>query len=234
MVKVKPGSSVLEAVLDSPLCKFAEGVINKMDGNQLLIAILGSAALYAGTVCFKAYLQNQKEIKNSDMLLSMSDKETERLQIFSDAVKKSPQLEGIKTDAEFAFNSILKGAAEAETAQIGGVTLGKKEVVEVLRSVRTRSSEVQLNGEYKILAIDSTKPDHYKVELQFKNGQTFQARLDDQCLMTRDQNRIFIENALWERTSIYLLVNATELRGEITKATIVDVRDRFMKGMHDL
>lgn len=234
VVKVNPGCSDLRAFLDLPLSKIAEGVVTNMNGSEMVIAILGCAALYAGTTCFKSYLQNQKEKKDSDTLISMTNQETKRMEIFSQALQQSPQLKTINTEAEDVYNSILKGAATAKSIQVAGLKLAKSEVTEILRTSRTKSQDTQLNGEYKVLAVDSANPDHYKVDLEFEDGREFTARLDQQFLATKEQNRKYIESALWDRSSIYLLVNATELRGDVTKATIIDVRDRYMKGMHDI
>lgn len=233
-VKVKQGSTVVEALLDSPFVKFAQEVVSTMDGSQVMITVLGSALLFSTTSCFKSYMQKQKETKDSEKQISLSEEETKRMKIFSDAINKSQQLQSINNDVEEVYNCILRGSLSADQVEIGGLKLVKNEIKEVLRKTRTKSTGVQLNGKYKILAIDNTNIDHYRVDLEYEDGRIFKAKLDDDCLIVKEQNKVLIDKAFWDRTSIYLLVNASELRGEITQAKVIDVRDRFIKGMHDV
>lgn len=234
VVQVKPGSTDLIGLIDGPLSKMAEGVVTNMDGHQTMMAILGCGLLFAFTVCFKAYVQKQKETKDSDTLIALSDKETECMKIFSEAINRSQRLALIRTEAEETYNSVLKGTSSANVVNIGDFKLEQPEVKEILRPVKSKSAEVQLNGEYRVLAIDNKKTDFYKVDLQYGDGRLFSARLEDKFLATKEQNRALIENALWQRTPIFLIVNGTELRGEVTQATIIDVRDRYIRGMHDV
>ena len=59
-----------------------------MDINGTLFIILCIVALIAGTVCYKAYLKNNREMKQIEVISILSVQETERMVVFVDLIKK--------------------------------------------------------------------------------------------------------------------------------------------------
>jgi len=81
---------------------------------------------------------------------------------------------------------------------------------------------VQLNGTYLILATDLRQPDEIRLRVRnAKSGREFQAAFRDNSLH-QEQIRL-LQDAEWNRTKVYLSINARSLRGDITVATVVSV-----------
>lgn len=231
IIKVESGSTGLKAIFSDALKEFAKGAATKVTGNQVVIIVLGCALLWGGHSAFKMYLQQQKEREVSKEELATrrfaGEEETKRMKIFADAVKKEPRLQHVRTDAEETYNEILKGAAKARKIKVAGTELSQGEITALVRPAREMSSEIRLDGEYRVLKIDSSKVGFFQVELKGADDRIFTARLDESTIITRDQNKKLIETAFWGRGPLNLMINGRTLRGEITQATILDVKDRY-------
>ena len=64
-----------------------------MNGNQIVISVIGVAFTIAAPVMFKAWLASRQQEKESNNQVQLSQQETERLKIFADAVKVDPALQ---------------------------------------------------------------------------------------------------------------------------------------------
>ena len=84
------------------------------------------------------------------------------------------------------------------------------------------SEEAQLNGTYTILSTDLRAADYIKLRVRrLQDGKEFLATFQDHSL---DRAQIaLLQSAEWGRTSVYLSINATILRGEVTTASIISV-----------
>jgi hypothetical protein len=131
--------------------------------------------------------------------------------------------------SEEVINMILKGSRQADSITIGGHTLDKKQVGQLIRSERAIASEVRLDGQYRILKVDSSKASSFKVELQdMKTLHSFWAILQD-ATVTKEKNKELLQEAEWNKQPINLAINAHEVKGDITSAVILDVKDRYLK-----
>lgn len=229
-VKVTPGCSDLGTILESALKELAKGVASKVDGTQVVIMVIGCALIWGGVSAWKAYLQRQKErdISTQGAISAQfaSSQETERMKILADALTKEPRLKLAKEGAEEVYNKVLKGAASADEATIAGHAIKRSELKLLVRTSRSASQVVTLNGDYRVLKVDNSNPDHFKVDLEYQDGRKFNAKLAEAFFNT-PTNKQLIQNAEWERKPIKLMVEGTELRGEITTARIIDVLDRL-------
>lgn len=231
IIKIESGSTGIKAIISDALKEFAKGAANKVNGNQVVIIVLGVALVVAGHSSWKNYLQSQKERDVSKDELATrrfaGDEETKRMQIFADAIKKEPKLQHVKDDAEEVYNNILKGASKARMIKVAGHELKQDEIKSLVRASRETSTEVRLDGEYRIVSFDNSKTGHYVVEVKGTDDKTFTASLNEASIIVRDQNKALIQKALWDRVPLNLMINGKTLRGDITQATIVDVKDRY-------
>jgi hypothetical protein len=119
----------------------------------------------------------------------------------------------------------LKGVSDAESISINDVKFDQADATSIATAKRSESEEKQVNGYYLIRSVDTSHPEEIKIKVWHTgSGREFSARFKDQSL---DQNQIaLLQTAEWSRQKIYLSVNATELRGEITRATIVAVSEQ--------
>ena len=81
---------------------------------------------------------------------------------------------------------------------------------------------IRLDGEFRILQVDSSDPTQFKVKVQNqKNGEELEAIVQDDSL---DQhNRTILQTAEWLRQPVSLKINARQLRGKYKDATILEV-----------
>lgn len=223
VVRVSQGSSIFQIDLQETAETFLKGLAGKMNGTQAVITIIGMSLTVGGVVGYKSYLENQRDLKQIETATFLSSQETERMKIFADAMEKQAILAYAKDDADEAFNTMLKGAKDADYFEIDGRKIEGTVIQDLVRSSRSRSNEVQLNGACRILKVDSSKPEGYTVEVRFEDQRTFSAKLEDKFVFRKEAHKKLIQEAEWEKKPIYLRMNGKELRGEITQATIIDV-----------
>jgi hypothetical protein len=146
------------------------------------------------------------------------------MKLIVEAAKRQPQLAPIYADAEETYNDLLRSTIEADYLEVGKYRLQRDIAEQMLRQKREKSVEVQLNGYYRILSVDSSKKEGFTVGLRSADDRReFQAVLDDNFVFRRDVNLELIKNAEWGKTDIHLRINGKELRGAIQQATIIEV-----------
>ncbi len=224
MVEVNKGSSEYKALLADIGKKIVEGAIPKMEGKHFVILGMTAILSWSSSSVIKEYLVGQTDHKKMELQLSLSKEETRRLELMKEASKQVPYV-GVNTVLTEEFiNKIFKGALTANYITIGGQTFNKKQVSELVRSERSTSEEVRLDGEYRILKVDSSKINFFKVELQDTTGKRFWAILQD-ATVTKENNQAYLQKAEWSKQPIKLMVNGTKVKGEISTAFILDVND---------
>lgn len=225
IVQVSPGSSDLKAILKGAVDTLSRGIANKMEAKHWVIVALGAGLFWTANSTWSNYLQHQKDVKQIEAQIFAEEKDVRRMEILAEAVKIRPELQIVQDDAAEFYNSLLKGSARADTVEIAGHQISQGTVKQLTRSTRSRSHEVQLNGLCRILKVDSSKPEAFFVEVKHEDGRTFTAKLEEALLATKEKNKQLLQAAEWGKTPVYLVINGKELRGEITQATILDVRE---------
>ena len=228
IVQVKPGSSEITALFEKISEKLIETSLPSMTNTQFLILALSAILVYGGTTMFKAYLENQKEVKGIDLQKFLSEQETNRLEIFQKAIAQNSYARSIKSEGEEVYNKFLKSSSHADSVTIAESTIQKEGVIQLVRGIRSRSSETRLDGMYRIRKVDSSKANFFKVDVMDDSGKIFSAVLEDHILTSRERNKELILDAEWSRKQIYLIIVGKEVRGEITHAKIIDVRARYL------
>lgn len=229
LVQVSQGSSEFRINLQKIAEKFVQGVAGKMTGRQATIIIIAGALMWTSRSTFTSYLENQKEIKGLEMQQLAGAQETARMKIFADAMKKEPQVAFTKADAEEVFNKMLKAGGAAKTIQVAGAKIKGEDAQKLARSTRSRSEEVDLTGEYRVVKIDNSKADHFEVKVNDGLERIFTARLDDSLIISQDQIKKILQDAIFSREPVRLMIKGVEVRGEVTQATITDVPVRHAR-----
>lgn len=225
--KVENGSSLIKIDLGAFAEKLTTNLVSKMTPEDLVITILGIAAVAGSVVAYKAFLKHRSEDKKisveAEKTIAMSEEETKRLGIFAAAVKQNPILDHVRQDFNEARHEIVRGIADAQSLTVGDVTLDSKTAHVIAMTKRTESKQLQLNGNYFIKKADWQIDGEVRLTVSHADtARVFVASFRDDSL-NKEQTKI-IEEAEWKRGQVYLSVNGTELRGEITTATIIDVK----------
>ncbi|OPY15649.1 MAG: hypothetical protein A4E66_00053 [Syntrophus sp. PtaB.Bin001] len=228
MVEVHAGSSELKAKFEELGTKLLEGAINKMEGKHYVILGISALLAWSSPSIINGYITRQTELKQIESQIALSKEETRRLELMKEA---SHQVSYVGTNVimtEEVINKIFKSALTAKSITIGGHTYNQEQVGKLVRAERSPSDEVRIDGEYRILKVDSSKTDFFKVELQNpKNLKRFWAVLQD-ATVTKEKNKELLQEAEWNKKPINLAVNAREVKGEISTAVIIDVKDRYL------
>lgn len=224
MVKVEPGSSEITAILKDAVDKITLGAINKMEAKHYVIIMLVGILAFTSDSAWKAYLKSQDEVQKADANIAMSQLEADKMKIVANAAKQEPYVISIAADANEFKNKVLKSAKSADEIHVAGQTLTKVQAAKLSRSSRTASTEARLDGTYKIIKVDSSDIDHFTVTLEDKQGRTFRAVLQNGTL-GKSKNMEKIQNAEWNRNYINLEINGKTVRGEVTTAVIMGVKD---------
>lgn len=231
-VTVEPGSSMFEVDLQEILVKFAEQAGQSMTPEMTAVTVLGLGILWVGKTSFNAYLNYRKEVRLSearteeqksalDAIQAQTKQETERLQLLTKLLVKQPMLEQVKDQVYDAHTEMLKGFSAADTATIEGLTVASDVADELLKNARRKASEKRVDGYYRIIRVDSSNPDVFRVRVRRKKSATeFDAVLQDDSL--DEQKKLTLQFAEWERTTVFLSINAKVMDGVIKQATILD------------
>ena len=228
-VQVSQGSSEYRINLQKIAEKFVKGVAGKMTGRQATLIIVAGALMWTSRSAYTSYLENQKEIKGIEMQQLAGVQETTRMKVFAEAMKHEPQIAFTKADAEEVFNKMLKAAGAAKTIQVAGAKIKGEDAQKLARSTRSRSEEVDLSGEYRVVKIDNSKSDHFEVKVNDGMERMFTARLDESLIISREQIKKILEDSLWTREPVRLMIKGVQVRDEITQATITDVPARHTR-----
>lgn len=224
--KVEKGSSLLTVDLSDYATKIVSGLVGKMDGTQLVMLTLGTAVIAGSTLAYKAFLKHRSEDKKVELAtqerIGLSQEETKRLVQLQQIMTVQPKLEATRQDFDDARYSLIKSVGDANTLKVQGVELNRAEAKSIASTPRSTSDEVQLNGHYRIDKLDWTKAGEVRISVwSTDESREFTAKLNTESLNTAQKE--MLKKAEWERKNLHLQVNATQLRGEITTATIVGI-----------
>ncbi|MDP3322666.1 MAG: hypothetical protein Q8S71_03865 [Hydrogenophaga sp.] len=226
--KVEDGCTHITVDLQDIALKIIDKIGDKMTGNEITIVVVTAIIAWSSVALLKAYIASKADGKaiEQDTIkqVMLSEQETARLKVFADAVTGRPALESIEKDAKKTSISMLKGISDADSIEINGISINKEDAKLLSSNARAESSSIQLNGNYYILSVDTSATDEVKIRvLHLDSQREFIARFKDNTL---DKTQIAkLQEAEWTRpkNKVYLSVNATELRGNITTAIIVSV-----------
>lgn len=227
MIKVSPGSSDLTAIFKDAIEKLTLGAINKMEAKHWVIILLVGILGLTSKAMWKDYLASQNEDKKAELNVSMSKLELEKMALVAAASKQVPHVASMREDANEFRNKILKSAKSADEIEVAGQTVNKAQAAKLVRKTRTASTELRLDGEYRIIKVDSSDIDHFTVALMDKKGRSFQAVLQNGTV-SKAKNMQRLQTAEWERNYINLEINGREVRGEVTTAVIMGIKDEVI------
>lgn len=224
-VQIGPGSTDVKAIFEKAIDKLATGMVGKMEAKHWTIVLVSVAVMWGSVSCLNAYLQDQKDQRQIQAQQFAQELDYKRNALLVQAMDLRPELRETREDMREFYNSVLKVSTRADSVEMGGHTISKGLAKELVRTPRERSQEVQLNGVCRILKVDSSKPQGFFVEIRLEDGRTCTAELQDGFIAQRERNLAIIRDAEWQKRPIYLTINGHELRGDVTKAVIIDAKE---------
>lgn len=226
--KVEQGSSLIKIDLGEYVNTLFTSVVGRMSPDQVVISVLGVAAITGGVIAWKAYLKHKgegKELEQTTKLqLGLSEQETRRAEILAQALTRDPALRNTQQDLDDVRRDFVRSGVNANNLTLQGVQIQSTDAHAIGRTPRSTSEDTQLNGHYIIQKLDWQHPDEVRMWLASTDNLklSFVAALKYSIQMPEDQKQK-LQAAEWERKRLYMTINATVLRGEVTSARIVSV-----------
>lgn len=227
-VTVKKGSSLVEIKLGDWAQKLASELVGKMTGPEIATVIIGCAAVFTAGWLLKKHIEHrstEKRIKlENDSRLQLSQEETKRLDIVTKAISQSKVVSESYVMAETVRDSLLKTAFDADSLKIqGSFTIDSDDAKSAYRPKRRESSDIQLNGIYRVRQFGWPESDLARLRLfRVNDGLEFNADINYLDFDAIEKNAL--KEATFSKTEIYLEVNATLLHEKVTTAIIVGIK----------
>jgi serine/threonine protein phosphatase PrpC len=239
-VKVEKGSSDYKIDLTDIVSKLGNDIVSKMDGTQLVVTVLGLALIVAGTVMFRAYLNQKTEAKkltvDDDKTQSLLANyqaqlghDTERFKLLTTTIQQHPVLKQIEQSTNQSRDQILRAVADEDGGSVMGVELSKEVANEISSTIRQQSAEVSISGKYRVAKVDTTIADGFRVTFEdLKTDELINASLLDVLISAKHKETI--RNAEWAKLPVQVEMTARRLRGNLVDAKVVNVIELDAKG----
>ncbi|WP_296125440.1 hypothetical protein [Pseudomonas sp. Ga0074129] len=232
-VKVEEGSSIFEVDFQDVLVKFATKAAEQMTPEMIAVTVLGLGVLWVGKTSYVAYLNHRREIRQAESkteeqremlqgIERLSKQETERLKIIENMMIRQPALAQVGRQAYDTQTEMLRGFASADQSTVGDITVASDTASELITNARRKTVEQRLDDYYRILRVDSSNPDEFRVKVRKNRGTLeFEAVVEDSFLNA--EMKEVLQYAEWERTVVLLRINAKVLDASIKQAVILGV-----------
>ncbi|WP_431221708.1 hypothetical protein ACQ86O_14535 [Serratia sp. L9] len=235
-VKVEKGSSVFNVDIDGFLTKLGQELVGKMSPQEIMVTLLGAALIWGGVSIFRRFLDNRKEVRLSELnkdadkehlktMQSMSQEETKRLELMTRFINKTPLLDNMERMSYDAKTEMVKSFVRADEAEIDGIILDSEMAKELTTNARRRSTEMRIDGIYRIEEVNNTDPEAFKVKARNTVTNQRLTCLVQDIFLDESGNKDALVRAEWERRPVHLSINAKHVDGEIKSAIILYVRD---------
>ncbi|EMY9048054.1 hypothetical protein ABCX51_002352 [Salmonella enterica] len=235
-VTVEQGSSIVEINIDGFLTKLTQELVGKMNATEIMFTVLGAAVIWGGVTVFKRFLDNRKDTRLAEIakdgekehlrtMQIMSEQETKRLRVISEMVADKPLLDNMDRMSYDAKTQMVKSFVRSDSAQIDGVTIDSEMAKELVTNARRRSSEMRIDGIYRIEEVNNTDPESFKVKVRRVDTDQRLTCVVQDVFLDESGNKEALQRAEWERKPVHLSINAKHVDGDIKSAVILYVRD---------
>lgn len=219
VVKVTEGSSLYDAELWKHFSAMAQAAVGRMNGTEIVVTVLGTAAMVAGTVWANAWLAQRRQEKELDHEQQMSQEDTRRLELLTQALARQPSLVLVQHGVQAAQNEFLKVVKPGDTITLGEQAVTAQEAAALVQTERERAREIRFEGEFLVLGNRTDKSAGFRITVQ---------RLSDKLTLNADvpielpyEQQKMIQEAEWKKKRIALSIDAVMLRDSISQATVI-------------
>ena len=240
LVIVTKGSALIEAFLGPVAEELAKGVFDNMPIEAKITLILLILFGFGTYKAISMHLSNKKEIRlkeieesskteiekeqlktQLDTLKVVTDSHTKNLEILSQVVKKYPDAQRVTEVIQESQDSLIRSVvtAEPDTLEIQGMNIPLQAAEVLVATTRHQWLETRLDGEFRVLQIDSSNAANLKVKILGTDGTEHTATLQDETMDRRHLD--LISKALMERSKVFLTINAKKLGESIKDITIM-------------
>ncbi len=130
-----------------------------------------------------------------------------------------PSLDKLHSKVDSLYKIALSGVPEASRVTLQQLPLNRNQI-DSLAIEPLKTESVRLDGVYRILKIDAT--DNVGIWLELKGEEYSFSALASKGSLTSEMIDA-IQKATWEKSEVYLEINAEEIMGEKTNAIVLGV-----------
>lgn len=244
LVIVTEGSALIEAFLGPVAEELSKGVFDNMPIEAKIALILFILLGFGTYKAIAGYMANKKEVRLKEIeessklevekeqlkaqletLQLVTDSHTKNLEILAMVVQKYPEAQKVSETIQDSQESLIRAvvAAEPDTIEIQGAVIPVQAAEVLVATTRHQWLETRLDGDFRILQIDSSNAANLKVKIQGIDGSEHTATLQDETMDKRHLD--LISKALMDRAKLFLTINAKKLGDNIKDITIMTARN---------
>lgn len=230
-VDVKDGSSDLDINYQELAVELMKQLVGKMEPIHIVVTVVSIAVLYFGNSAYRSYLEHRREIRSKEVSDETQRQEleatkfagvqeTERMKIMASLVSSDHRLGNISRLAHEAHTEVVKSMAAGDSSKIDGIPLTPDMAESLTRNAKRKSSEVRLDGIYRLIKLDWTDPLKFKVRVfNVESGLQLDAEVQDDSLTGKYKEAL--REAEWSRAPVSLKINAKLLGDQYRDATVI-------------
>lgn len=232
-VKVTEGSSNYSVALAKPIEVIGTNIISKMTPADVLISVLATALMVAGTIALRSWLSYRIDIRKAeaskeetklflDAQKQIMDHDEKMAEILKHAMDKQPVLQDVETAIEPAKQQMLRALNDENGGTIQGIAVSRALASELIMQKRQQAEVVRFSGLYKVTRVDTSLVDGFRVTLtDVDTGAEVSAALQD--AVSSETHRERIRDAEWSKQPVRVDLKARQLRGRYVDAVVQGV-----------
>lgn len=218
------GSSVTNAPLNDVVGNLGSKAIEKMNGNQLVVTVLGLALITSSYFGFSNYIDADTQQHNNDS--------SER--IVQLAIESNTHLSKINADITNSALGLVRSVSDADSIELGSMILSSRDIPEYVRRDRSRRSHDRIDGMYRVTRISEADSD-YRIGLERNDGFSVIASMP---MDGANSDRIFEDllQSMSAKSAIHLQIVAKMQHGTTVDASILtgNVQDRLLFAQEEI
>lgn len=233
VVKVDKGSSWYETALEKVFDTMFREALARMTPEQITTVLITIAVSITGHFAWKRWLESREKLHQLDITVLLSKEEKEKMEIVQRAATQNPMLVGAKNSIDNLRLEMLSKLKPSDSFSLDGnihdyekpFSISGDIAESVTSTPREQSIEKRIDGVFLIHSVDSGSiRGGYRLKVESKTDKKLFTVNLPEGLLVQDQLDALKESE-WGKRSIYMEINAKELRGVITVATVVSVSE---------
>ena len=224
-VKVKKGSSDYGTNLSDVLTQTFQSAVSHMDSVHILIAILGSSVVWGSSAAWKNWLADREKMREGDSRVKLSKLELDKMALIARAVQSQPSVKVTSRGVDNFRNDSLRQLKSNDSFDIpeSDFNVSGSHAADITQTEREQSIEVRVDGEFIIDAVMSGRTAGFKLKVtRLLDDKKMTVSIPEEAL-THDQKSVLQTNE-WNKRPVRLELNAKQLHGQITGATLISAK----------
>lgn len=223
VVSIKPGSTKFITDLFKALNEIIKN--SDMSGTQILILVISIGTLLTTSVAWKDWLASNERKHGQEVTTKLSEQETKRLELVTQALTATPELRQNKTAIDNFKSDISKKLKPADQLIIGeDPIINGERAAEIVPSPKEVTIDVRLDGKY---AINEVKfPTEYGGDYRFsvtrlKDDKSFMVDASPDALTP--QQITILKDGGFEIKHVFMGINAKQHRSTVHSARLLSI-----------